>query len=277
MKKWFTYAAGTAIALCGTAAFAQEPDSVSGSGLSCDRVVITGHPEYAPIAYRDGDRIVGAAPTVVEDILRFLGLPVESRYTGSWADAQLAAREGQVDIIFGIYYNDERAEYLEYVQPPMLLDPVVAVTAEAGVFSFAGRQDLVGKRGITNEGESYGDEFDAFMAANLAVARSAGVDAGFATLLSGGADYLLIGLYPGLAEASRLGVKDRVVALEPALLAEGMYVAFSKRSPCQHLIPAVAAALEALQLAGRIDAALGEATQIWDARYASPAEASVAQ
>ena len=28
-------------------------------------------------------------------------------------------------MIFGIYYNDERATYLDYVQPAFMFDPVV--------------------------------------------------------------------------------------------------------------------------------------------------------
>ena len=46
------------------------------------------------------------------------------KYMGTWADAQAAARDGKADMIFGIYYNDERAAYLDYVQPAFMFDEV---------------------------------------------------------------------------------------------------------------------------------------------------------
>ena len=90
----------------------------------CAGLTITGHPEYPPIGYKDGDRIVGAGATLVERIAGELKIPVQSKYTGSWAEAQNAAREGRVDIIFGIYFNDERAAYLDYVRPGFLVDAI---------------------------------------------------------------------------------------------------------------------------------------------------------
>src|SRR5262245_66465136 len=79
---------------------------------TCTKVTLTGHPQYPVIAYKDGDKIVGAAPSLVEAIGKKIDIPVESKYMGSWADAQAAARDGKVDMIVGVYYNDERATYL---------------------------------------------------------------------------------------------------------------------------------------------------------------------
>src|ERR1700730_9223208 len=196
------------------------PGSAFAQAAPCSGLTITGHPEYPPIGYRDGERIVGAGATVVERIATELKIPVQSKYTGSWAEAQTAARDGKVDIIFGIYFNDERAAYLEYVRPAFLIDPVVVMVAKGKAFPFRGRQDLIGKKGVTNAGESYGSEFDSFIAQKLTVARSNGQDQAFKDLLSGKADQLVIGLYPGLAGAAKAGVKNQVEALKTAA-AEG--------------------------------------------------------
>jgi polar amino acid transport system substrate-binding protein len=71
----------------------------------CAKLTITGHPEYPPVAWKDGDRIAGAGAAAVSKIATDLGLVVESKYVGSWADAQAAARNGAIDVIFGIYFN----------------------------------------------------------------------------------------------------------------------------------------------------------------------------
>jgi polar amino acid transport system substrate-binding protein len=229
----------------------------------CAGLTITGHPEYAPIAWRDGDRIVGAAPTLVETIAAGLNVPVVSKYTGSWEDAQAAARDGAADIIFGIYYNDERATYLDYVQPPFMLDPVVAEVAAGKAFPFTGQDDLIGKKGVTNTGESYGQAFDAFIADRLTVTRTAGVDKAFDAVISGEADYVIVGLYPGITAAAQFGVTGKLDPLDPPLVTAEMFIAFSKKSPCLGLMDAFSAAIAAKSADGSFAAMLGEATTAW--------------
>ena len=76
---------------------------------ACASLVITGHPSYPPVAWGSGGEIVGAAPEMVADIARTLGVKEGGvRDFGSWDKAQTAAKDGRADIIFGIYKSDER-------------------------------------------------------------------------------------------------------------------------------------------------------------------------
>ena len=245
-----------AFTLSSSAAFAVD---------ECAKITATGHPQYPVIAYKDRDRISGAAAMLVETIGKELKVPVESKYTGTWADAQAAARDGKADMIFGIYYNDERATYLDYVRPAFIFDPVVVFVAKDKTFPFTGQQDLVGKKGATNKGESYGTDFDAFIEKTLSVERTDGVDDAFAALLAGKVDYVIAGYYPGLAEAAEEGVKDKIEALNPALLTAEMFVAFSKKSPCKSLAPQFGEAIATITTDGRFDKMLKEAVTGWDA------------
>ena len=226
MKRFLCLSVFVALTLTGNATFAAD---------ECAKITATGHPQYPVIAYKDGDNIVGAAPMLVEAIAKELNIPLESKYMGSWEDAQAAARDGKADMIFGIYYNDERATYLDYVQPAFTYDDVAVFVVKGKEFPFTGQNDLIGKKGVTNQGESYGTEFDAFIKDKLDVARTDGIDAAFKDLLAGKADYLIAGYYPGVAEAAKEGSKDQVVALNQALLTAEMFVAFSKKSPCRSL------------------------------------------
>ncbi len=232
---------------------------------ACTQLTVTGHPEYPPVGYRDGEAIAGAGAMLVKEIADKLGIPVVLRYTGSWDDAQAATRTGAADIIFGIYYNDQRATYLDYVQAPFMIDPAVIMVRRGSGFAFAGQNDLIGRRGVTNLGESYGVAFDAFMAQSLMVARAQGVDAVFAELLEGRADYMIMGLYPGLAKAQELGIADRIEVLAPTVVDADMFVAFSKLSPCLALMTTFATEIAAMRASGRIDALIVEATAIWNA------------
>ena len=244
-----------ALTLTGHAAFAAD---------DCAKITVTGHPQYPVIAFQDGDHMAGAALMLVEAIGKELKVPVDSKFMGSWADAQAATREGKADMIVGIYYNDERATYLDYVQPAFMYDPVAVFVAKGKEFPFAGQDDLIGKKGVTNQGESYGTEFDAFIKDKLDVARADGIDAAFADLLSGKADYVIAGYYPGLAEADKIGIEDKVKPLDPALLSAEMFVAFSKKSPCRSLAPEFSQGITAMTTDGRFHQILTGAIQAWD-------------
>ncbi len=199
----------------------------------CPTLVITGHPAYAPVAWAAQGSIVGAAPDLVTSIALRLGVKkVVSKDFGSWEKAQEAAKSGEADVIFGIYKNDERASYLDYIEPPFMTDPVAIVVRKGEAFPYGKWDDLKGKKGVTNAGESYGGEFDAFMAKNLTVWRAQGVVKAFEALLNRQADYLIIGLYPGKNEARQRGIASKVEFLPKELLSSDMYIAFSKQSKC---------------------------------------------
>jgi polar amino acid transport system substrate-binding protein len=234
---------------------------------SCTKIVSTGHPAYPAIAFKDGDSIVGAAPALVEAIAKNLKVPLESKYMGTWSDAQSAARDGKADMIVGVYFNDERAEYLDYVQPAFVFDPVVAFVAKDKKFAFTGQDELIGKKGATNKGESYGTKFDAFIKDKLTVARTDGIDAALEDLAAGKVDYVIAGYYPGDAEVAKLGLDDKIEALEPALLSAEMFVAFSKKSPCAALASKFGDGITEMTTDGSFHQMLLDAVAKWDAEH----------
>ncbi len=209
------------------------PTSLAQARDACDSLVITGHPSYAPVAWGEKGKIVGAAPELVTAIAKKLGVKnVKSQDFGSWEKAQAAAKSGQADVIFGIYKNAERATYLNYIDPPMMLDPNSVMVRKGEAFPFAKWDDLKGRKGVTNAGESYGNEFDAFMAKELTVARTAGLKLTFDTLLNKQADYVIVGLYPGQIEVRRRKLTGKVEFLPKEITTAEMFVAFSKKSKC---------------------------------------------
>jgi polar amino acid transport system substrate-binding protein len=258
MKRFCCVSVIVAGALACPSAFAAE----------CAKIMATGHPQYPALAYKDGDAIAGAVPTLVETIAKQINVPLESKSMGSWADAQAAARDGTADMIFGIYLNDERAQYLDYVQPAFMYDDVAIFVAKGKSFPFTGQNDLIGKKGVTNQGESYGTEFDAFIKDKLDVARADGIDNAFKDLLSGKADYLIAGYYPGLAEAAKAGLKDQIEVLDQALLTAEMFVAFSKKSPCRSLASKFGQGITEMTTDNSFDAMVSEAVKAWDAGQA---------
>lgn len=235
----------------------------------CRSLVITGHPSYPPVAWSAGSKITGAAPELVTTIAKDLGVKeVLSKNFGSWAKAQKAAKEGKADIIFGIYRNDERATYLNYVEPPFMPDPVVIAVRKGEAFRFEKWDDLVGKKGVTNEGESYGNEFDGFINKNLTVERTNGVDKAYKALVDKKADYMIVGLHPGRNEAKRLKISTKVEFLPKEVDSFAMYVAFSKKSKCfDGLKEGFSNKIREYSTRGAVQRMLNDADETWNKHH----------
>lgn len=255
MKRFICCTVFAALAFAGPSAFAAD---------DCTKITATGHPEYPVIAFKEGDNIAGAAPDLVAAIAKKLNVPLQSKDMGSWEEAQEATRDGKADLIVGVYYNDARAGYLDYVQPAFMYDDVAVFVAKGKKFPFKGKDDLIGKKGVTSKGESYGNDFDAFMKDKLDVSRTKGIGAAFKDLLAGKVDYLIAGYHPGVAEAAAKGLKDQVVVLDQALLTAEMFVAFSKKSPCRSLAADFGHGITTLTTDGSFDKMLTDATAEWD-------------
>ena len=73
MKRFLGLTVFAALTLTGNATFAAD---------ECTKIVATGHPQYPAIAYKEGDNIVGAAPTLVAAIAKTLNIPLEFEIHG---------------------------------------------------------------------------------------------------------------------------------------------------------------------------------------------------
>jgi polar amino acid transport system substrate-binding protein len=149
-----------------------------------------------------------------------------------------------------------------------MIDPVVVMVRKGHGFPFSKWDDLVGKKGVTNQGESFGSKFDQFMARRLAVYRAKGVEATFRELTEDRADYMVVGLYPGRAEATRLGIREQVEALPKLLMSADMFIAFAKKSSCRRHLKAFGAKVAVMTKDGSVQTKLIHATTEWESRVA---------
>jgi len=200
-------------------------------------VIASGHPDWAPVMFREGDVIIGVGPTLVQHIFDELHLKTQFPYVGPWDVVHEKARSGAVDVIVAAYKTTAREEYLAYCHS-YTTDPVVLFVKKGTTFPFTKNADLVGKAGVGTVGDSYGQTFDDFIAntANLKFTRVQTTKEGFDLVASGQADYFIYSLYAGqdeLTGESRtdVGVLPHVVTEEP------FYLAVSKQSPYVSYIP----------------------------------------
>lgn len=208
-------------------------------------LLISAHSEYPPVMWKKGETIVGTSSLLAKTIFAELGIPCKVVYAGPWKRVQHAAENGRIDLISGIYYNDERNRYLLYTKPYMN-DPTAIIVAAGKVFPCFDREALVGKRGVAPFGDSFGEEFDCFIKDRLQVIRPYSVKLCFQVLLAGQADYLLFGYNSALIGAKTLGHLDQIEVVNQGIDTTKMYMAFSRKSEYCYLLPQVNRIIERL-------------------------------
>lgn len=217
-----------------------------GAALAGERMVVSANPDYPPLSWAQGEEIVGAGVDLVRLAAREIGLEVEAPHVGPWARVQHYARTGRIDAVAGLYWTPEREEYLHFVRPAFLADPVAVFVAQGGAFPFAGLADLENRRGSTVWGNSQGPDFDRMAASARDFHYPKTVKAGLDMLLMGRTDYFVHGLYPVLAVAVTLGMRERIEALPRSVASEGLFLGVSRASSLAERLPALRAALDRL-------------------------------
>jgi len=133
--------------------------------------IASGHPDWPPIMYQSEENeneIIGAGPELALLILNELGLNMESRFVGPWDVVQEKAESGEIDLIVAAYKTPEREEYMDY-SIPYTVDPVSIFVKRGESFPFDSWDELIDRIGVVTRGDSYGQEFDDFIAENLDV------------------------------------------------------------------------------------------------------------
>lgn len=215
-------------------------------------LIASGNPNYPPSSFARGERIEGAAAELLGIIFADLGLKVESVYAGPWKRVQVLAEEGRIDVITTIYKTPERERYLVYTRTPYMDDPNVIWVWKGREFAFDAWEDLKGKTGGAIVGDSYGKDFDAYIAENLNIERVASFEQNMKKLESGRIDYVPYGLYSGIMEAKASGYISKIERLPKPLPSEGLYIAFSAKSPYVKYADAVSDRIEALVRDGTV-------------------------
>ena len=228
MKK--TISAFAAIALLALGATGCSNKSTPTAPAARIGIVASGHPEWPPIMFRSGSAIDGAGVALVKQIFKDLGVAVEVPFTGTWDEVQAKARSGDVDVLVAAYKTTERETYMVY-SDPYTTDPVVIYVARGKAFPFDSWNVLVGKKGIAMVGDSYGQSFDDFAAANLSLRRVSSTAEAYDLVAKGEGDYFLYSLYAGDDHLKKTGTAAQFESLPKYVNEENFYITISKKSP----------------------------------------------
>lgn len=211
---------------------------------ACERIVVTGNPQYPPVLWVDPeneDKLIGAGVELLELALEGTGITVEVMNTGPWSRAQEEVRSGRADMLAGAFLTPERLTYMDYIYPSYVEIPSVLFVRKGQAFPYGGWDDLQSKRGSTLVNNSFGSAFDTYAKDHLDIEQVPSVEQSFRLLLSDRVDYVVYERYQGLAIAERLGITDELDVLEGSLINEDLYYTVSHNSACNS--PALRSAL----------------------------------
>ncbi|MCE5980708.1 MULTISPECIES: transporter substrate-binding domain-containing protein [unclassified Pseudomonas] len=200
-----------------------------------ERVRYCDYPVYPPISWSDGKQVRGLAPTVVRQLFARLGYEVEIVVLGNWKRCLLDAAEGRVDVVLA-YNSDQRDQGMRFSTVPVLREEVAVFFNRQRPVTFERLEDLASYRGGLLFGESYGPDFDRFVARHQNIEWVSDSQQNFGKLIRGRIDFVIQERRTGQLFVEHLpGAKD-IQALPTALSVDYLRVAVSRHSPLsQHM------------------------------------------
>lgn len=199
-----------------------------------EKVLISAHPEFPPVMYKDKEMaIVGVGPELTERILSELGIEVQSEFVGPWVRVQELAKKGEIDLIAGIYKNEEREKYLDYIPTPFMTNPVVIYVKKGNAFPFKKWDDLKGRKGGAIIADKFMPEFEEFLLKNKDTIRMemvTSLEQNFLKLIKGRIDFIPYSKYVGMIKLEELELRDQVEILPEPVYSGLFYLAISKKN-----------------------------------------------
>lgn len=202
----------------------------------CERLVATGAPDQPPYLWRDPqhpEQLTGAGADLLKALGQELGVQVEVIYTGKRSLAVDDALNGRVDLLLGSYLSPARLEQFDFIHPAYLEVPVHVWAQRDKSALFTRLMDLASHQGLAVGAGSYAEPLAGQVEA-LKLERTGKPGEALQLLQQGKVDYVLLERQAGMAEVDRQGLGGELVALEPAISSEPLYLALSHNSACNH-------------------------------------------
>lgn len=223
------------------------------AGSVSAEVVMSGHPDWSPVMYREGDNIVGIGPNLATMIMDDIGLNSTCKYAGSWQDVQELGKKGSVDLIVAAYATEDRKESFFYSEP-YFEDPIGLFSIKS--FAYKNHYDFAGHKIAVTRGDSYGKDMDEFLSVFskdglLTVNEYATIEDALISLQSGESDLLLYSSYSGQKTISSDRFKNvkevAVVGSQP------FHMLMSKKSKYVEVLPLINNFIELYKNNGELD------------------------
>ena len=209
------------------------------------------YPVYPPISWSDGHQVRGLARTVGRDLLPRLAYEGQAGVRGNWKRGLMDAAAGRVDVVLA-YNSDQRDQRMRFSTEPVVREEVAVFYNRLRPVRFQRVEDLAGYRGGLLYGESYGAEFDRFVARHQNIERVSSSQQNFGKLIRGRIDYVIQERRTGQLFIEHLPGAQDIRVLPSALSVDYLRVAVSRRSPLSRHMDEIDAQLQRMNQTGEI-------------------------
>ncbi|MEH6631649.1 MAG: transporter substrate-binding domain-containing protein [Halopseudomonas aestusnigri] len=209
---------------------------VFADGGKCKSVRINGSSEWYPVSMfsEDAQELNGLALDVAREVFRRLKLPITVEAKMPWKRILHHLSNGDLDLLLGAYWTQERALNYSYTDP-IFKDEVAVFVRKGEEFPLEELGNLIGRVGLRPLGGSYGEEFDLFAKTYLFI-HEVPEDHTLKLLASGRADYVVLARYDGFDDLRETGDFDRIVDLPWPVASNNVHFMLSNISPCNYLL-----------------------------------------
>ncbi len=204
---------------------------------AADAFTVSGNPNAPPVVWEQYQELVGLGPDLVKSIFNDLDIPYELKIFGNWQNVQQKISSGEIDMIVYTYKNKDREAFLLF-SDPYLSQPTVILVKKGQEFNFSSWDSLIGKKGVSDIGERYGQAFDDFITDKLDV-QYYQIERAIHALSLGEVDYMLIDLYTALIYTGLLQGENAVSILDPPVTSQDFYFGIRKDSELANYLPQI--------------------------------------
>ncbi|QBF29095.1 transporter substrate-binding domain-containing protein [Pseudomonas tructae] len=239
---------------------------------AAERVRYCDYPVYPPISWSDGKQVRGLAPTVVRQLFARLGYEVEIVVLGNWKRCLLDAAQGRVDVVLA-YNSDQRDQTMRFSTVPVLREEVAVFYNRQRPVQFERLEDLARYRGGLLFGESYGADFDRFVARHQNIEWVSSSQQNFGKLIRGRIDFVIQERRTGQLFVEHLPGAEAIQALPTALSVDYLRVAVSRHSPLSLHMAQIDRQLQRMHDSGEIQRWLEQSEVTYRDMASLPADA----
>ncbi len=139
-------------------------------------------------------------------------------------------RAGEADVIFGTYYNTKQYDGLDFVMPAILDNPVVLIMLPSNVNKVKSLDDLKKLKGAIFAKDKFNDFVNSELQKYDISTEEESLEI-FRKLFVGEIDYIFATYYFSIAEASNLGLRNKLSISKQAIWNMPMFIGVAKASP----------------------------------------------
>lgn len=242
-----------------------EPARAEDAG-TCERVVVSGDADYQPLSWFDGEKMQGAAETIVSAALDHLHVPYEIRYVGPFKRMLAEAEAGEIDVVAELKKTEERQNFLEFSSTPIFVNPVAIFTHRLRNLNLPRMQDLVGLRGGMVIANQFGGDLDRMVQHELTIEEVPRLDLGLGMLRADRLDYFITSYYPGMSYLLDQGLTSIFTVQRPFPVATDNFVGLSRKSRCLTRLAPLDGELARMAMTGELKRLFDGATEDWRQR-----------